>query len=620
MPERLLATLLIVISVTSFPGASFAASQDSSSSTTGRASSALGRKVEDFSLVESRGATVSLAELTKHPLVVVAFVGIECPVAKLYAPRLEELKAKFQDKNVAFLAIDSNRQDTIAELAAFARAAGLSFPVLKDPDAKVADAFGATRTPEVFVLDAERTIRYRGRIDDQYGVGSNSGYAKPKVRNADLANALEDLLVGRPVRVAETETTGCLIGREPVKSASASASSDITYSNTVATIVQDRCVSCHRDGEVAPFVLTGYDDVVSWAATIREVIEDGRMPPWFANPEYGHFQNDARLSAAEKQGLIAWIDAGCPEGDPADLPPAREYVDGWRIARPDLVVKMADKPFQVPAEGVVEYKYFTVDPGFTEDKWIQEVEARPGNRSVVHHIIVFFQPPKTAGDFRRRGGFAGYAPGSAARIYPKGVASFIPAGSKFIFQMHYTPNGKAQEDLSSVGIVFADPQTVKKRVMGGAAINPLFRIPPGAANHKVESRHKFKEDMLLTNMTPHMHLRGKSFRFEAEYPDGTREILLDVPRYDFNWQLRYELAEPKLIPAGTTMHCTAHFDNSVDNLANPDPADTVRWGDQTWEEMMIGFFGGLPVADSSSSDSSSEPTKEAALDSAPAGE
>lgn len=548
-------------------------------------------QVADFTLKDYRGKDHSLKNLSDAKLVVVAFLGTECPLAKLYAPRLQEISDQYSEKGVVLWGIDSNRQDTIAEVAAFARQHGLSFPVLKDPDGAVADLFGAERTPEVFVLDDTRTIRYRGRIDDQYGIGSNSGYAKPEVRVPSLINAIDELLAGKPVSVARTEATGCFIGRAP----KVEPTGDITYTNTISKIMEDRCVSCHREGEVAPFTLRDYEDVVSWSETIREVVSDSRMPPWFANPEHGKFLNDARLSEQEKSKLFAWIDNGCPEGDPKDLPARKEYVDGWRISKPDQVVFMSDKPYKVPAEGTVEYQYFTVDPGFEEDKWIQQVEARPDNRAVVHHIIVFYQPPKESGDFRRRGGFAGYAPGSAARIYPVGVANFVPAGSKLIFQMHYTPNGTEQLDRSSVGIVFADPKTVKKRTQSGAAINPLFRIPPGADNHKVTSQHIFRHDTLLTNMTPHMHLRGKSFRYEAIYPDGTSEVLLDIPRWDFNWQLRYELAEPKLMPAGTKLQCTAHFDNSSENLANPNPEEFVRWGDQTWEEMMIGFFGGLPV-------------------------
>ncbi|HVU87020.1 MAG TPA: alkyl hydroperoxide reductase, partial [Pirellulales bacterium] len=263
--------------------------------------------------------------------------------------------------------------------------------------------------------------------------------------------------------------------------------------------------------------------------------------------------------------------------------------EGWQIGQPDQIVYMQDEPFQVPAEGTVEYQFFTVDPGWTEDKWVQASECRPSNRSVVHHIIVF---PRREGDddMGGRGGLAGYAPGTPPHVNPPGTAVFVPAGSKLVFQLHYTPNGVAQADRSAVGFKFADPKDVKKTLRDGMVGDLSFQIPPGEGNFEVKARHRFLKDTMLLSLMPHMHLRGKSFKFEVQYPDGTQEVLLDVPNYDFNWQLRYYLAEPKLIPKGTKMECTAHFDNSAENLANPDPTETVRFGEQTWEEMMFGFY------------------------------
>ena len=554
--------------------------------------SRINRSIENFSLRDYRGKVHSLDALSDAKVVVVAFVGIECPLAKIYAPRLQELHEQFASEDVAFLGIDSNRQDSITELAAYARIHGIKFPVLKDAGNVVADAFGALRTPEVFVLDQDRKVRYWGRIDDQYGLGANSGYARPKVQRHDLAEAVNELLAGKEVSEPVIEAKGCIIGRVP----KIDAHGEVTYSNQIARILQDRCVNCHREGEIAPFPLVEYDEVVGWAEMMREVIDEGRMPPWFANPAHGKFANDARMSEEQKKLFNTWVDNGCPEGDPADLPEPRDWVVGWQISEPDQVIYMSDEPDTVQAEGVVEYQYFTVDPGWTEDKWIQAAEARPDNRSVVHHNIAFVRPPQEPGAKRDRirgGLLAGYAPGGGVREYHKGVAKFVPAGSKLVFQMHYTPNGSVQKDRSYVGVVFADPKTVHKRVQGGTPSNHSFAIPPGDPHYKVTSTHEFAEDMELFWFAPHMHLRGSAFRYEAAYPDGRREILLDVPKYDFNWQLRYILAEPKLMPAGTTMHCTAYFDNSEDNLANPDPTETVRWGDQTWEEMMIGWFGAV---------------------------
>jgi peroxiredoxin len=548
--------------------------------------SAIGRQIADFSLRDFRGKAHSLADFKQSKLVVVTFLGCDCPLARLYAPQLAKLAGKFGSRDVSFLGIDSNSQDTLTELADFGRLHDLQFPLLKDPGNRVADLFGAARTPEVFVLDEHRMVRYRGRIDDQFTVGRR----RPQPTRTDLVAALEELLAGQPVSVAETEAAGCLIGRVPHRE----PRGDVTYSNQIARLLQNRCVECHREGEIAPFALTSYEEVAGWAPTMREVVHDGRMPPWFANPEHGTFSNDARLTADEKRLLDEWIDNGCPTGDPADLPEARQFTVGWRIPPPDQVIAIRDEPVDVPEEGVVAYRYYTVDPGFTEDKWIKAAECRPDNRRVVHHIVAIFLPP---GQPVRgmRGAMVGFAPGMPPTEFPEGVAMLVPAGSKVIFQMHYTPDGSPEKDRSSLGLVFADPSEVKQRIGGGMAANRSFQIPPGADNYEVTSRHVFDKDVRLLTLTPHMHLRGKSFRYEAEYPDGAREVLLDIPHYDFNWQLRYHLAEPKLLPKGTQLHCTAHFDNSTDNLANPDPTKTVRWGDQTWEEMMIGYFSTLPV-------------------------
>jgi hypothetical protein len=287
------------------------------------------------------------------------------------------------------------------------------------------------------------------------------------------------------------------------------------------------------------------------------------------------------------------VKAGAQEGDKKDLPTPPTFVEGWRIGKPDQVIHMAARPFKVPARGEVKYQYFVVDPGFKEDKWIQAAECRPGNRAVVHHIIVAITPggrPSRAGAGLDSDWLTATAPGAAPLILKEGMAKLIPAGSKLVFQMHYTPNGTPQEDKSSIGLVFADPKTVKKEVATQKAANTRLDIPPGAGNHRVEASFRFDRDSLMIALFPHMHLRGKSFSYEAIYPSGEREMLLDVPRYDFAWQNGYQLAEPKKMPAGTRIHCVAHFDNSDQNLANPDATARVRWGDQTWEEMMIGYF------------------------------
>jgi peroxiredoxin len=548
------------------------------------AGSMVGRPIEGFTLADQLGSEHSLHDWQNKRAIVVVFVGTECPLVARYAQRLSQLAEKYQDSATQFVCIDSNQQDSLAELAKFVRVHKLTIPVLKDPDGHVADLFGAQRTPEAFVLDAERVVRYHGAIDDQFGVG----YSRAAATEDYLGRAIGDVLADRTVEISYTAPVGCRIGRPNRRE----PRGDVTYSNHVSRIFQKRCTVCHREGEIAPFSLLTYKDAADWSETIREVIEEQRMPPWHANPEYGEFSNDARLSDEEKRLIFEWIDNGMPEGDAAQLPAPLDFAEGWRIPNPDLVVRMP-KPFVVPASGIVEYQYFIVDPGFKQDMWVRKAEGRPGNRSVVHHMILFHIPPgqelpKSIDALKNSVG--SFAPGAPATELPDGAARRIPAGSKLVFQMHYTPNGTEQTDQSEVGLVFADPSTVKREFSVGWTLNWTFLIPPGAKDYRVKAAKSFEHDTLIYSMVPHMHMRGKSFRFTAIDPDGESEILLDIPNYDFNWQNVYRLAKPRLMRAGSTLECVAHYDNSEDNLANPDPKQVVRWGEQSSDEMMIGSF------------------------------
>ena len=544
----------------------------------------LKRDLEALSLPDCFGKPYNLKQLDSSPIIVVAFVGTECPLAKLYGPRLQELSARYADKGVRFIAVGSNVQDSLTEILAYRNKAGITFPMLIDSQQQFADLVQATRTPEIVILDHSRSVAYRGRIDDQYGIG----IVREKPQQEFAALALDSLLAGQTPDIAANEAVGCLIGRQR----KVEPHGDITYSKHIAPIFDSRCRECHRPGEIAPFPLTSYADTVGWEATIAEVVQEERMPPWNANPEFGHFKNDARLSADEKKLIRDWINNGCPEGDPADLPTPPHFTTGWRMPKPDMVIPVRDEPYSVPATGVVDYQYLKVDPKFTEDKYVVAAEARPGNPSVVHHIIAFLMIPGQT-DISLGKMLIGYAPGTSPLVFADGAAMKVPAGTQIIFEIHYTPNGTEQTDISSIGLKFVDASEVKNEVVGREAINSKFRIKPRHAAYPVEASERFDEDITLLSLTPHMHLRGKSFRYEATFPDGTSEVLLDVPKYDFNWQLRYEFAEPRLIPAGTVVKCLAQFDNSTENLNNPDPSKEVGWGQQSWEEMMIGFFTGM---------------------------
>jgi hypothetical protein len=381
------------------------------------------------------------------------------------------------------------------------------------------------------------------------------------------------------------------VANEPEKTDNKKAT--VTFAKDISRILQNRCQTCHHAGTAAPFTLASFDDARHWSDTIREVLKQNRMPPWHADPHYGKFSNDRRLSKDERDALLAWLNGGMPFGDKKDLPAPRTYTDGWLIGKPDVIFELPETQ-TVPATGVVPYLYFVTPTHFKEDVWIQAAEARPGNRGVVHHIVVSYRDPK-AGDKQNAGGFGdgivvGEAPGDIPLLLPPGTAVKIPAGAELIWQMHYTPNGKEAKDKSQVGFVFYKGKEPPKRIARtrGAA-NMSFAIPAGATNHKVESEWIVPRDILLLSFMPHMHLRGKDFEYRAQYPDGRSEIILNVPRYDFAWQTSYRLAEPLRLPKGTKIHCTAHFDNSSANPANPDPKKEVTWGDQTWEEMMIGW-------------------------------
>jgi peroxiredoxin len=540
--------------------------------------------LQHFELRDSQGRIQRLNDWQDRPVLVLAFLGVDCPVAKLYSVRLAELARQLVSRGVAFVGIDANQHDSPADIAQFAAAHQIPFPVLCDPTATVADQLGVKRIPEVVVLDEQRFVRYRGRVDDQYTISGRR--AEPTRR--DLAIALEELLSGRPVSQPRTPVSGCLIDR----SARSSVPDQVTYSRDIAPILQRHCLACHRPGQMAPFALTTYRQVAKRADRIREAVQDGRMPPWHADPHYGKFANNLRLTDRQKQLLEDWVQNGHPEGDRRDQSPPGPS-EGWNIPGPDLVVSIP-RPFTVPATGVVEYQLFEVDPGFREDRWIRGAEIRPSNRQVVHHCNVFLKHPHK-NDIVEQGALGSFclaamAVGTPPLLLPEGMAKRIPAGWRLVFVVHYTPTGSVQTDQTSLGLVFADPKKVRKEVATKVLLDMDLCIPPHASDHRVEHTHRFDQDVLLLAMFPHMHLRGKSFRYEAAYPNGSREILLDVPRFDFNWQNRYELAEPKRLPAGTTLHCIAHYDNSATNSNNPDPDATVHTGQQSWDEMFNGYF------------------------------
>jgi peroxiredoxin len=556
---------------------------------------AFGQPVAPFSAKDCWGQAHSLSDVSPDKIVVLAFVGPDCPLAQLYTPCLVRLAERYQSRGVVFFGVASNSRDSIAKISAFARKHRVPFPVLKDLRQNIAASVGATRTPEVVVLDADRRIRYRGRIDDQFGFDPNNpkaSYRRESPRREDLADALDALLTKRRVAQPETAVAGCLISRDRV----AVTNADVTFSRDVAPILNKHCASCHRLGEIAPFSLTSYDEAAGWAGMIAEVTQMGRMPPWHADQRYGQFANDPRLTESEKRVLERWAEAGAPLGEANDLPTPPQYIEGWGIPQPDEIHYMSERAFEVPATGSVQLMNFVVDPGWKQDRWISAIEPRPGNRSVVHHVLVYAIPLGCTIGLNPDNVFLGiYGPGLSQESLPNGFARLVRAGSRLVFNVHYTPNGSPQQDRSYVGIKFVEPGSVKREVISAAAYESAFWIPPETPSYEVRAAYAFRRDSFLLTLLPHLHLRGKDFVYTAAYPNGTREVLLSVPQYDFGWQTIYRLSEPKFMPQGTVLHCVAHYDNSEGNLNNPDPKSAVTWGERISDEMMIGFFETAPA-------------------------
>ena len=408
----------------------------------------------------------------------------------------------------------------------------------------------------------------------------------------------------------------------------------ITFNKDVAPIFFKNCASCHRQGELAPMSLLTYKDARPWARSIKEKVVTRQMPPWHADPQYGHFINDARLAQEAIDTIAAWVDGGAKEGNPKDLPPVPAFVAGWKLGKPDVVFTMNEE-YTLAAAGSDEYINFAMPTNFKEDVWVQAAEINPGNKRVVHHVIAFIQTPQMiaqggrkppgpqsifyedgtlvrvkqdapvfddscdspSGGFARGSGQEGlgfplcfYTPGKDVDVYQEGMAKLVPKGSNIIIQVHYSKTtGKVEKDRSSVGLILAKAPP-RQVVTSFGVLNHYFKIPPGADNHEVKGCYTLSRDVELLDYLPHMHVRGKDMKYEVLYPDGRRETLISVPRYDFNWQTLYRLEKPLLLPKGSKLIVTAHFDNSEKNKSNPDPTKTVRFGDPTYDEMMIGYF------------------------------
>jgi thiol-disulfide isomerase/thioredoxin len=562
-------------------------------------SAGVGLRLADLSFTDLNNNSIKLSDYRSARAIVLCLTSTTCPIARKYGPTLVRLACEYQPKGVEFIAINvsqSEPTDDMKAALAAARNAGYQGRYIADRQQTVGRALGARSTTEVLVLDRARTLVYRGAIDEQYGLG----YTLEFPRANYLRSALDAVLADDRPAIEATTAPGCALDLRQRESEAPSEprSSALTYHNRISRLIQNNCVECHRKGENAPFELTTYPDVKSNAAMIKKVVNKGIMPPWFANAQPGTFHNDRSLTQQERNDLAQWIDAGCPEGNPVDAPVVRKWVTGWRIGQPDLILE-SPQTKSIPASGVVKYQYVTIPTTLTEDKWITAMEIRPSAPQVVHHILAFVELPRNdprRAQFRgHRGGtngyFAGMVPGQGHISFPPGTAKLLPKGATIVFQIHYTTNGAPAQDKPRIGFKFASEKP-QYEVLTGAASNRFFVIPPNVPAHEIKASHTFFNPTRLLSLNPHSHLRGKAFKYELFYPDGRTQIILDIPRYAFNWQLEYQLAQPLDVPAGTRLEVTGWYDNSKNNPANPDPSKPVKWGDQTWEEMMIGYFTG----------------------------
>lgn len=549
----------------------------------------VGRMVDDLALKTLDGKDIKLSAAAGKNGLVIALFSASCPISGKLAPETVRLEKDLQAQDVKLLLVNAPPGQKNDEITKFIADHGLKSAVALDADGVLAKSLAATTTTEVFLLDATRTLVYRGALNDQYGLG----YSKEQPARHYLRDAVASMLRGEPAEIAATSAPGCALDL-PAKTTV--ASTNVTYHRDIARIMQSNCVECHHSGGVGPFALDSYDAVIEHAGMIRKQVERGAMPPWFAAALEGQthspWANDRALSGRDRADLLAWLASDRAKGDVADAPKPRQFPGEWSIGKPDAVIAAA-RPVSVKAEGTMPYQHVTVTTDFPEDRWVRGYEILPTERQVVHHVIVtVFEKGRRVrggGDEGAEGYWAAYVPGNTKQVYPEGFARKLPAGATVSFQIHYTPNGKAVQDTMRMGLLFAK-EPPKYVVHTTALPNARINIPAGAANHVEIAQRRLPVDINAMAWMAHMHVRGKAFKFEAISPDGKTETLLDIPRYDFNWQLRYDYAMPRFLPRGTTIKITAVYDNSTANPANPDPTKTVRWGQQTFDEMMIGYL------------------------------
>jgi mono/diheme cytochrome c family protein len=540
------------------------------------------RALPNFNLIDLKGRNHEFHR-AEGKAVVLFFTGNGCPVARQSISKLKSLHDRF-DPDVTFWVVNTYLDDTLEDCRKEYRDFKMSpLTYLRDPKQGLALALGVERTAEVVALrTSDGTVFYQGAIDDQLSEGAQRRAPQAKY----LEDALTAFLANKPVAVPSTKAHGCLVTFASV----GGADGQVAYGQHVAPVLSQHCAECHREGGIGPWAMDGYGRAKNYARMMEEVLLTGQMPPWHADPAYGHWANDRSLTAEETQTLLRWIAAGAPRGEgPDPLAAPLPAVSEWSLGRPDFTIKLP-KPEEIPANGVLDYRHITVDLPITNDVWLAGLEVKPGNHRVVHHVIVRAKWDGGPDDGSSHGvNLAGWAPGLVNARFPAGTGKFVPRDAKIDLEIHYTTSGSPQTDQTEVAF-YVLPAKPERELFTRAAIQTDLNIPPGADESRDGAIYAFERPATIYDLMPHMHLRGSWMRFDLLLPNSKHETLLNVPRYDFNWQTVYHLAVPRHVPAGAWLVVTGGFDNSAGNPGNPDPHKRIHFGQQSWDEMFIGFF------------------------------
>ncbi len=548
---------------------------------TASAEVAVPARADNFQLVDQNRMHHELHYYRYAPAIVLMSQKLDSKFSEKAAAELQQLADAYEAKGVLFFMINSTEGMTREQVAAKMESLGVSVPVLMDEQQLIGENLGVQRDGEVFVINPETwAVAYHGPLDNRFSKSTPNVSKAAKASYA--ADAIEAVLAGGDVQNARVEVKA---GQKIAFPARAENHAEISYSDEVAPIIQEKCVSCHLEGGIAPFAMDSYEVVKGFAPMIRESIRTDRMPPYFADPHIGEFKNN-ELTPDQRKTLIHWLEAGAPRGEGPDLLKLEARVaPEWpeELGEPDVVVELP--PFTVPASGVLDYQYPVVDNPFDGDTWLKAISVLPGDRGVVHHVTSGHVRDPDADTLIPGGSVGSYTPGAEAQVIADDAGAPVPAGGKLRYSMHYTTNGKESTDVTKIGYYLHDekPKYVKRATV---ISDFAMKIPSGEARHTEYAYQTFPADAYIYTLYPHAHYRGVHVELKAFYPDGKEEMLLSLPKYDFNWQRDYDPVEPLFIPAGTKLQAKWVYDNSEHNHANPDHKIDVTWGDMSWEEMM----------------------------------